>query len=230
MKKIYIIHGWTYTTDAWGACIAALREKGCEPIMLNVPGLTKPSSEVWTLEKYVAWLKTKVESERDLALVGHSNGGRIAIAFAATYPEIVQKLILVDAAGIAHHEFLLEVKRVVFGVVAKVGRIFTTSPFLRKAFYRLIGARDYERASENMRTTMKNLIGRDLTPELEHITAPTLIIWGEKDTATPLSDAHIMHERIHGSELYTIPDAHHSPHALHPVLVANKIANWLERR
>lgn len=227
MKKIHIIHGWTYTTDAWDACVAALREKGCEPVQLNVPGLTEASSETWTLEKYVEWLKSKTEGERDLILVGHSNGGRIALAFAAKYPGAVHRLVLIDAAGIAHHEFLLTVKRVVFGTVAKVGRRITTSPFLRKAFYRLIGVRDYKRAPENMRETMKNLIKRDLTPELMRITTPTLIIWGEKDTATPLRDAHIMHERIRNSELYTIPDAQHSPHASHSTLVASKVADWI---
>ena len=227
MKKIHIIHGWTYTTDAWGACVAALREKGYEPVMLNVPGLTEASSEVWTLEKYVAWLKTKIENERDITLVGHSNGGRIAIAFAAKYPEMIGRLVLIDAAGIVHREFLLETKSAIFGAIAKAGRFFTASPFLRKVLYRIIGARDYERAPENMRETMKNLIAHDLTPMLVNIAAPTLIIWGEKDTATPVSDARIMHARIRSSELYTIPDAQHSPHASHPVLVSNKIADWI---
>ena len=55
-----------------------------------------------TLEEYVEWLRSKLADERDVVLIGHSNGGRIAIAFADRYPEKISKLILIDSAGIVH--------------------------------------------------------------------------------------------------------------------------------
>ncbi len=59
MKKVFIIHGWTYTLSAWDECVKELRARHIEPIQLRVPGLTEESSAVWDLEKYVAWLHEK---------------------------------------------------------------------------------------------------------------------------------------------------------------------------
>lgn len=223
MKKIFIIHGWTYTVNSWDECIAALRVGGFEPVMLSVPGLTESSEKVWTLEEYVAWLDQKLQGEQEIVLVGHSNGGRIAIAYAASHPGRVQKLVLIDSAGIVHNEPLLRLKRTIFGTVAKVGKTFTKSPLMRKIFYRLIGARDYERAPANMRETMKNLISIDLSDKLPLIDSKTLIIWGERDTATPVSDGRRMNQLIKGSKLIIIPEAGHSPHQTAPKRIVEEI-------
>lgn len=229
MKKVFIIHGWTYATDAWSALLEALRKRGFEPILLSVPGLTAASTGVWTVEKYVEWLRDEIKDEPQVTLIGHSSGGRIALAFAAAYPERAARLILIDAAGIVHHEFFLELKRAVCKALAKAGKTVTSSPLIRKVFYRLIGARDYERASPAMRETMKNLIEYDATSELPKIVAPTLIIWGKYDDATPVSDAYALHAGITQSEIDVIPDAAHSPHATHPDAVGTLIADWIAR-
>lgn len=228
MNKIFIIHGWTYTTDAWDQCVQELRKSGLEAVLLNVPGLSGESSEVWTLQKYVEWLREILQSEEKSILVGHSNGGRIAIAFAARYPEKVSKLILIGSAGIVHNELPIKLKRAVFGVIAKVGKKFTSSALVRKIFYRVIGARDYERAPEHMRETMKNMIAVDLKPELSKISTPTLLIWGRGDTATPLADGHIMNREIQNSKLIVIKGAKHSPHMTHPEMVAQAIQNFIQ--
>ncbi|MDD5069005.1 MAG: alpha/beta hydrolase [Candidatus Pacebacteria bacterium] len=224
--KIHIIHGWTYTLEAWEPCLAELRAKGFEPVMLRVPGLTEKSEKVWTLPEYVTWLEKVLQNESNVILLGHSNGGRIAIAAFAKNPTLIQKLILLDSAGVVHNEFPLRAKRAVFGSLAQVGKIFLDFPFVRKVFYKIIGAHDYGRAPENMRETMKNLISRDLTPELSKISIPTLIIWGKEDKITPLSDAYLMQKNIKDSKLVVVDGANHSPHATHPKIVAEEIAKF----
>ena len=227
MQKIFIIHGWTYTLDAWKGCEDEFRSRDIEPVMLRVPGLTSPSSEIWDLDKYVAWLENELRGEKDIVLAGHSNGGRIAIAYAGKNPAALKKLILIDSAGIFHDEASLEAKRKLLGRIARAGKAVADFPILRKIFYRLIGAKDYLNAPVNMRETMKNLLPVDLRPQLGTIAIPALIIWGEKDAATPVSDAHIMNAGIAGSEIFIIPDAGHSPHKTHPALVAEKIASFV---
>src|SRR5258708_2716678 len=103
VKKIYIIHGWSYSTNRWQPTIKLLKEKGWNPIMLNVPGLTAESDTVWTLDQYVEWLKDQLGDQKAI-LMGNSNGGRISLAFAAKYPQKLRYLILVDSAGIYHNE------------------------------------------------------------------------------------------------------------------------------
>ncbi len=227
MKKVFIIHGWTYTLSAWEECVKELKARHIEPVQLRVPGLTEESSAVWDLEKYVSWLHDKLQGEKDVVLVCHSNGGRIAIAYCTKYPKAVSKLILIDAAGIVHNELPLRMKRLIFGTVATLGKKAISSPLIRKAFYILIRAKDYERAPQNMRETIQNLITIDLTPKLKDITIPTLIIWGKQDSETPLSDAFLMKEHITDSELFVIEKTGHSPHKTHPDQVAEQIAHFV---
>ncbi len=227
MQKIFIIHGWTYTLDAWKDCERELRALGIEPVFLKVPGLTSPSEAVWDVPKYVAWLDGQLAGETDIVLAGHSNGGRIAIAYAAKKPAALKKLILIDAAGIVHSEASLQAKRKIFAGLSKVGKPLSKIPFLSKIYYRLIGANDYGRATANMRETMKNLITTDLCEELPKISLPALILWGAKDAATPLSDGQLMHMKISGSELKIFPDAAHSPHKTHPKEIAEAIASFV---
>lgn len=223
MKKIYILHGWTYSTDAWNECCSALKARGFECVMLNVPGLSESSEKVWTLEEYVFWLHEKLQGQSDIILLGHSNGGRIVSAYAAQYPDTLKYLILEDSAGIVHNEWPLRMKRKIFGTIAKIGKKFITSQKARKVFYKIIGAHDYERAPENMRKTMSHLISRDLRDIFASIKTPTLIIWGRKDQATPLSDAFVIHNLMNHSKLVIIKDAAHSPHKTHSERVAKEI-------
>src|SRR5690349_17232860 len=100
MKKVFIVHGWTYSLDKWTEICGLLRNMGIEPIQLRVPGLTEPSDKAWDIDGYVEWLNDKLKDEKNPVVIGHSNGGRISLAFVQKYPNKLGKLILIDSAGI----------------------------------------------------------------------------------------------------------------------------------
>ncbi len=215
-EKIYILHGWAYTTDKWQPLIEKLRKEGIEAVMLKIPGLTAPLNEVWNLDNYVGWLKEILDKENDrVILLGHSNGGRIALTFTAKYPEKVKQLILIDSAGIYHNELPIQIKRFVFGNIARVGRKFTNSQTLRKLLYKLTRESDYERANPLLRKTMQNLVRTDISDLFPHIHLPVTIIWGELDEMTSLSDGKIMHQSLKNSTFHVIRGARHSPMFTH---------------
>ena len=54
------------------------------------------------------------------------------------------------------------------------------------------GSADYNAASPTMRRILSTVVNEDLTPELDAIRVPTLLVWGSEDTATPLSDGEEM--------------------------------------
>ncbi len=215
MKKIFILHGWTYSTDKWQEFAEYMRAANFECVFLNVPGLTEVSDKVWDLDMYVEWLKSKLDAEDKPVIIGHSNGGRIALAFASKYPGKVGRLILVDSAGIHHSDALITLKRTVFKFLAKTGKLVTNSELMRKLLYKLARESDYKNADANMRQTMGNLIKVDLAPILPTINTPTNIIWGRHDKATPLSDGMTMNNLINSSDLTIINEAAHSPHVTH---------------
>ena len=218
MSKIFILHGWTYQTETWRVFVDILTSRGFDVEILKTPGLTDntiPSpAGGWTLDDYVEWLKEKTAAHERVVLIGHSNGGRISLAFTAKYPEKVSRLILEDSAGIPPTGFRA-LKRDVFKVIAKTGRMVTQSELARKILYKLARESDYQKATPEMRQTMANLGSVDLSIILEKINVPTLIVWGENDTTTPLENGKLMHEKIQGSRMVVIRGAKHSPHITH---------------
>lgn len=145
-------------------------------------------------------------------IVGHSHGGRVAISLAAGRPDVARALVLTDAAGIRpKHGAGYHLK--VF--TAKTGRKVLSAPIfnarrraLEGRLYRLLGASDYAEAGP-LRQIFVRIVNEDLRPLLSRIQNPTLLIWGERDDATPLSDAKIMEREIPGARLVVLPGAGH---------------------
>ena len=214
LKKALILHGWTYSTKKWEPFTTSLKDKGIQAELLKIPGLTEKLDDVWNINNYVDWLNEKIGSNK-VILIGHSNGGRILLAFSLKYPQKIKHLILIDSAGIYHNELPIRLKRFVFKNIARFGRKITKSESLRKFLYKLSRESDYEKASPIIRQTMINLITFDISNSLNKVKAPTLIIWGENDKATPLSDGRTMHKLIKESKLHIIKSARHSPQFTH---------------
>ncbi len=125
----------------------------------------------------------------------------------------VSKVILVDAAGIKPRRSLKYYIKVYGFKVAK-----RMAPLLmgRKRAGSLIekmrgraGSGDYASATPKMRAVMSKVVNEDLRHLLPQIKAPTLLIWGGRDTATPISDAHIMQKLIPDAGLVSYPEAGH---------------------
>ena len=216
MYKVYILHGWTYSIEKWRPFLDLLEKNGTEYEMLKIPGLTAPLSDVWTLDDYVSWLKPVVSGQGSVVLLGHSNGGRIAAAFTAKYPEMISRLILIDCAGIIQRDFKTLLRKTVFATAAKIGGKVTKSDSIRNLFYKAVGEQDYNKASPILKKTMLNLISQDLEPIFSKISDPTLIIWGNNDKVTPVSDGGKIHKFVSGSKFKIIETAKHSPQFTNP--------------
>lgn len=182
---------------------------------LDLPGFgqsQEPPSD-WGVEEYTRLLEEFVAhlQLQSPTLLGHSYGGRIAILYASR--NVVERLILVDAAGVPPRHSL----RYYFKVYSfKLMRHLAPLVLGRKKADELIerqraksGSADYRNSSPVMRQIMVRSIRRDLRPEMPLIKAPTLLIWGENDTATPMRDARIMQHLIPGARLTSFAGAGH---------------------
>ena len=223
MNKLFILHGWTYyAAETWKPLLEMLSARGIDYEFLRIPGLTDGTNPVWTLEDYVQWLEEKTAAHEKIVLYGHSNGGRISIAFTAKHPEKVTRLILEDSAGIPPVG-LRKWKRDIFKKIANIGQMFVRSERFRDLFYKIIRESDYRKATPEMRRTMANLLSVDLSLVLHTITCPTLIVWGLNDATTPLSGGKVIHAGIQGSRMIVIPDARHAPHITHTAMIADLV-------
>lgn len=223
MKKIIIIHGWTYTIEPWTETVRQLTDKGYEIEQLRVPGLTEPSDRVWTINDYVAWLKSKLADQKDITVLGHSNGGRIAMNYLATYPDAFERLILLNAAGIYYPEQSQSLKRKVIRLIAKIGKPLAKVPLLSKVFYRFIGS-DYGRAPENMKQTLANMLESDKTFDASRVKATNVnLLWGKEDRTTPVGLGRKIHQQIVGSTIQEFDGWTHAPYITHPAELTNAI-------
>jgi pimeloyl-ACP methyl ester carboxylesterase len=223
MKRVFAIHGWTYNLNKWSDLSKALYQRGVELVLLKVPGLTMPSDKVWTINDYVEWLNNNLNGVANPIVIGHSNGGRIALCYVQKYPGKLAQLILIDSAGVAHDQKQSLRKLKVLKALSNIGKPLGNVPGARQAFYKVIGARDYYEAPPNMRLTMQNMLAADRSIDFGSIKLPVSIIWGENDKITPIADGHKIHASIAGSTFEIVPEATHSPFYNHPDKVADII-------
>src|SRR5579859_20636 len=170
----------------------------------------------WSVADYVQlvvdWLDA-LQLHR-ATFIGHSHGGRVSLMLAARYPERVRRLILVDSAGIRAPRNFRYYRRVYFYKVAKrviaLPGIRRYQPSLRKRLMQLLGSEDYGNVTPGvMQGTFIRLVNEDLRPLLKSIKASTLLIWGENDQDTPVSDGKIMEQEIPDAGLVVFKGAGH---------------------
>lgn len=126
----------------------------------------------------------------NVILVGHSFGGRVAIKIAAKHGYLLEKIVLVDSAGILPRRGLKYYFKIYFHKLCK-----------KIGIKHLGGSKDYRALPIIMKQTFKNIVNEDLLPLIKKITLPTLLIWGDKDKETPIYMAKLMHKNIIGSGL-----------------------------
>jgi pimeloyl-ACP methyl ester carboxylesterase len=220
-NTLYIIHGWTYTAEPWGATIRELEKRGHKVKMLHVPGLTEPSKKTFTIDDYIQWADQQIPD--GAVALGHSNGGRILLNLASRNPGKLSQLILLDSAGVYEKNFLRNILR----FASKALKPLKYIPGVRSLVHRFIGSNDYDRAPENMKRTMTNMLESDKVLDVSKITTPTAIIWGQEDTITPPRQAEFLRQHIKGSRLYIHADWPHAPYIKHPVALADAIEKVL---
>lgn len=170
---------------------------------------------------------------------GLSMGGFVAMRVAARRPELVKKLILLETSSdpepvenVARYRMLSHVTRVfgskiIAGRVAPImlGKTFISDPAraAELAHYRTVmtARRDIWRA-------VNGVIDRaGIHDELPQIAAPTLVLVGDEDVATPPPKAERIAGAIRGARLVHIPRAGHSSTVESPAAVSAAIGEFL---
>lgn len=213
-RPLILMHGWgcDHSTVRSIAATAALTHTVYN---IDFPGFgaSEEPAEVWGVERYTRLIEALVKSEKleSPVLVGHSFGGRVAILFASRNK--ADKVILVDAAGIKPRRTLKYYLKVYsFKAGKKFWELILGKEKAQARIDRMRarrGSSDYAGASPMMRRILSKVVNEDLTDRLPMISAPTLLIWGENDTATPLSDAKIMARLIPDAGLVSFPGCGH---------------------
>lgn len=222
-----ILHGWGSNSERWKNAGEQLSQQGYKVIIPDLPGFGKSDglSEPWDTNKYVDFIEQFIKQLNlgSFYLLGHSFGGALAAKIAIKNVQNIKKLFLVSAAIVrkktAKKNFLAKVAK-----IAKLFYFFPHYDFFRKTVYKFIIRRtDYLSVGGIMKDTYLNIISEDLSLRLPFIKTPTVIIWGEKDGATPVEQGYFIKDQIRGSKLVVIPEFGHDLNIGQPEILSEKI-------
>lgn len=146
-------------------------------------------------------------------LIGHSNGGRIILNCIGRNLIKAKKIILLDSAGIKEKKSIKKIFKVYsFKLGKNILNILPQSEKVKKLkdkLFNKVASEDYKNSPEVLRKTMSIILNEDQTKLLKNISVPTLLIWGDKDTATPMRDAKIIEKEIPDCGLVVYEGAGH---------------------
>lgn len=224
---IIMLHGFGVNKDRW-LSFAKLLTPNYRVIILDIPGFgesSKPEDKNYNIMSQVERLNffAKELKLTKFHLVGNSMGGDIAGNYAATYPEMVKTLALLDALGVktpikSELTLLMEKGENPFYVkdvnsLDKYLEFMFVKPPQFPNFIKKYAAKQAlkdtplnEKIYKDMQTDMFVLESK-----LNKITAPTLIVWGDTDRVIHISSVPIFKKGIKNSKSVIIKECGHAP-------------------
>lgn len=232
MKTLIILHGWQSSKEKWLKVKEGIEKAGIRVIVPDIPGFKEETKllKPWNLDNYIEWFKNFLISENisgSFFLLGHSFGGALATKYTLENSDRVTKLFLVAAACVRKKTL----KRKVLVYISKVVKKFSFLPFyplFKKVSYKfIIRNSDYPQAKGFLEDTYLNVIKEDLSPLLAQVKTPTILIWGDKDTITPLKDGQFIKQQIVNSRIEIIQGADHKLNTKNPDELTNIIIKFI---
>lgn len=211
---VLLLHGWGSSFEVYNGIISALGDR-CKLYALNFPGCgnSEIMKNAWNLNDYcnlVTEFINKLGIDNPI-LIGHSHGGRVILKLCGEKILMPEKIVLLDSAGLIPEKTFKQKARAksfkaIKAILKPLGNL--GKPLLEKA-RKHYGSADYLAAPPVLRQTLVSLVNTDLRDILQNITCPSLLIWGENDTATPLSDAKTIEKLIPDAGLCVIKGTGH---------------------
>lgn len=234
-KTVVMLQGWGTDLGVYDSVANAINEK-YRFVQFDFPGFggSDEPREAWNVDAFADFFCKFMEALeiKSATLIGHSYGGRVIIKLANrdNLPFTIDRIVLMDSAGIVPKKTAAQkfkIKRY------KILKKFLNMKLIYALFPELIddwrsrqGSADYRNASPMMRQCLVMAVNEDLTDLLPNIKQETLLIWGDKDTATPISDAKLMEEKIPNSGLAVLEGTGHYSFLEKPTVFRNIMRSY----
>ncbi len=238
-EPIVFVHG---LAGCWQNWLENLPHFGAQrrTLAMDLPGFSGSPVPSWalTIPNYAGFMRDFCRSLgiESAVFVGSSMGAFICAELAITEPDLVEKLVLVDAAGLSHLRPYTRAERTLARAAIAAGPYLTRLQrpgILRRRLRRVAFGRTYAHPellrpellweqtmpalrSPGYRQAVEKLIGHDYRARLGSIEAPTLIVWGRRDRVVPVESAYAYRERIPGARLEIFEDTGHLPQLEQP--------------
>jgi len=246
---LILLHGMSSSLNTWDSVVFYLANHR-RVISLDLPGfgLTGPSPEnMYNFDYYNKFIDsfTRRLQLTKFTLVGNSMGGSIAWNYALFNPAVVDKLVLIDAAGYPKRgeSGSLGFKIASTPVINNILLFATPKALVRKSLETIyfdqsrvtdaqverfhdMAIREGNRAAALL--IFKGSFGTSqFKGKIKEIKTPTLVLWGEKDNLISVENAYQFNQDIKGSKLEVYPNVGHVPMEEVPERVAKSILDFI---
>lgn len=227
IKSIVILHGWGLSGDRYIVLHKILEDHGFKVYSPDLPGFGENThnDKSFSLLDLATFLDEYIRRYNiaSFVVIAHSNGGRVLIKFLQEFNKTVirNKLKGIVLTGTPLIKSKMNIRKrigVASGMLFKsVLSIFpktiikTHDRKLRWLLYKIIGEWDYYN-SGNKKKTFLNMIKEDFEESLSKVSIPTLILWGENDTITPINIGLQIHSKIKASIFISSNAGHKFPY------------------
>lgn len=218
-EDIVFLHGWGGSTDSFLGLARQLSNYYTVTVVdFYGFGKTPHPDYPLYLDDYVKSIVDIINHYKmtSVSLVGHSFGGRVALKFASKYGYMLERLVLIDSAGIKPRRG-----------IKYYYRVYKHKLLKRLNIAHKAGSDDYRKLAPLMQKTFINIVNENLYPILPKITLPTLLIWGNKDKDTPIYMARKLNKKLTGSGIIVLKNAGHYSYLEQPLKVMLAIKSFV---
>ena len=215
-QPIIVLHGWGACINTVMPIVNILKDR-FKVYAIDLPGFGISEEPIEAIDsfQYAEIIKQFIEDEKlsKVSLIGHSFGGKLSIILGSKHPELVDKIVLIDSAGLIPKrgiDYYIKVYGFkILKFIYKILFFWQKNDEKMEKFYKRFGSDDYQDSSGIMRRILVKVVNEDLGPILKDVLAPTLLIWGDKDEDTPLYMGKIMEKQIKDSGLVILEGTGH---------------------
>ncbi len=242
---LLILHGFLGMSDNWKTLGVQFAALGYQVHLLDLRNHGKSfHSDEFNYEVMVedVYGYCKANNLEKVTILGHSMGGKTAMLFAVTHPDMVEKLIIADIGPKfypQHHQTILEgLNAVDFSIQPSRSEVeeiishyitdFGTRQFLLKSLYWQEPGQLAFRFNLSVFNIKIDEIGKSL-PDNAVFNSPTLFIRGGNSNYILDNDFEKIKTHFPNSDIETIPNAGHWLHAENPVLFYEMVSSFLAK-
>jgi len=242
-EAIVLLHGVTADNTAWLKFAKVFRS----PLRVLIPDLAGHGHSVVDLaldygiaaqsERLKLWLTRQGVTRAHL--IGNSMGGAIALHLAASNPQLVASMVLIDAGGVACTPSWLQQQFARTGVspmieinsagdyraMMHIG--MAAPPYIPGIIVSALARAVVRRHAINQKIVQDVVRDLDQTASLTRISAPVQIIWGAEDRVLHVDNAAFLHQQLRNSRVLVMPDIGHMPMIEAPKAVAEACMGFL---
>ncbi len=230
-----LIHGYTASVYVWKTVAPMFAANGFRVIAVDLVGFgwsEKPTSFEYSIqaqERMISRFMNSLGIGRSI-IIGNSYGGAVALNLTLDYPEMVEKLVLVDSVTNDLPKDHPLLKLVSFRGIGEILTPFVADSrtFLRARMHKTLARANHHLITEermnairrplvaadghhSLLATSRNWNAKRIEEDAHLINQQTLIIWGEEDTVIPIKCGHKLHHDILNSRFVVLKDCGHVP-------------------